>query len=527
MTTQREQPQQEKPKDFNPFRQVRPSIALHCIRHAESANNEVYRDAKFLFRAGREDFDEEGCDTYIATHRRADPGLSTKGIQQAQVLADYLVPHLQNQASHPVRVICSPMKRTILTVRPTLEKLYQRQKENGNGKTAAVHVMIVAFYHETEGCHLRGVPEEGLTPGEIRDMLRSCVDDPMNDIEFVGFPADDRGWYANGTGPETRADAEIRAAKYCLWLTEYLDQQLLQQDHDLFDAGVLIDGEDQEDEHDRHARRIRRRRTVLVIGHGDFMSTVLKRIVSGFGHTVEAVGMPHRSAFTHYNTGITSLEGFGNGRFLVMSTNATPHIPPQRYAELQSGGTLRDGWSFLVPPVLEPEVEVIFPDDDLQYHIREQATALKALFSSSSDVAFNGTLSSASEQSPLQVEEDNVQKNETHFIVKRGMQVVGVATFSEESGQLTDVAIRPTAAGATAYTNNPGRNSESNVAETLIEAVKKHARKMGRSSSLVVHPKSAENKKLFESLGFAELDNDSGDEFNDRETKKSTMQAPL
>ena len=154
------------------------------------------------------------------------------------------------------------------------------------------------------------------------------------------------------------------------------------EDHDLFDAGILVEGEEQEDEHNKHAQRIRRRRTVLAIGHGDFMSSVLKRIVSGFGHSVETSGMPHRSAFTHYNTGITSLEGFGNGRFLVMNSNATPHLA--KYPRLLSGGTLRDGWSFLIAPIPEAQVEVIYSDDAFEDHIREQAVALKALYSSSS-----------------------------------------------------------------------------------------------------------------------------------------------
>ena len=29
---------------------VKPSIALHFIRHAESANNEVYRNARYIYR---------------------------------------------------------------------------------------------------------------------------------------------------------------------------------------------------------------------------------------------------------------------------------------------------------------------------------------------------------------------------------------------------------------------------------------------------------------------------------------------
>ena len=194
MTEKREQDQTSKDSEteYNPFRQVLPSIALHCIRHAESANNEVYRNAKFLFRAGREDFDEEGCQRYIDTHRQADPGLSTKGVQQAEALSDFLVPHLENQASHPVRIIISPMKRTILTIQPTLKRIQRRHKKNGN-KDSAVHIVIVAFYHETEGCHLVGVPEEGMKPSEIQALLQDCVNDPVNDIEFIGFPDNDLG----------------------------------------------------------------------------------------------------------------------------------------------------------------------------------------------------------------------------------------------------------------------------------------------------------------------------------------------
>ena len=41
------------------------------------------------------------------------------------------------------------------------------------------------------------------------------------------------------------------------------------------------------------------------------MSLVLKRIVAGFGHSVEKEKVPHRSAFVHNNTGITELEYFG------------------------------------------------------------------------------------------------------------------------------------------------------------------------------------------------------------------------
>jgi N-acetylglutamate synthase-like GNAT family acetyltransferase len=219
---------------------------------------------------------------------------------------------------------------------------------------------------------------------------------------------------------------------------------------------------------------------------------------------VETEGIPHRSAFAHFNTGITELEYFGHGRYVVMSTNATPHISPQQYSELRTGGTLRDGWSFLVPPLLQPEVEVIFSDDNLHDHIREQATALRALYLSSGDPRTSKASVVVKPSSSLEVEEEMESKKSTLFIVKRGLQVVGVATYSESTGQLRDVAIRPTAVNSPYKDDNT--NSEASIAEILMEAVKKHARKMGRSNSLVVHTRSPENKSLFERLGFTEME---------------------
>ena len=70
---------------------VRPSIALHLIRHAESNNNEVYRNARYIYRGGTPDFDKEGWLEYVDTHRKADPTLSERGFRQAELLAEYMV----------------------------------------------------------------------------------------------------------------------------------------------------------------------------------------------------------------------------------------------------------------------------------------------------------------------------------------------------------------------------------------------------------------------------------------------------
>jgi len=466
--------------------EIKPSIALKFIRHAESGNNEVYRNARYIFRGGTPDYDEEGWINYVETHRKADPGLSEKGRQQADLLAQYLVPHIENQASHPIRIITSPMRRTLETIRPTLEGLMKlSQPDDPHPK---VHVIVCAFYHESDGCHIKDKAEEGMNPKEIQEMMKGCVQNVKRDLEFVGFPDPERGWYVNGTGPETRAHSEERAAKFYLWLNEYLDGELRVKDHDLFDAGVSIAGEEHEDENDKHSKRIRRRRKALLIGHGDFMSLVMKRIIVGYGHYVETEGIPHRSAFVHFNTGMSEFEYFGHGRFLAMSTNQTPHIT-QENSSLRSGGSLKDGWGYVMPAdkfVLNAEVSVAFSDEELEDHVLEQSTALKSLYLSSD-------CPTTESPADLKVEREGETGKKVQFVVKRGLQVVGVATYSEETGQLTDVAIRPTAAA-------------DKIGETLIQSVRNHAKKIGRLGSLVVFPRTEESRDLFEKMGFMESD---------------------
>ena len=115
-------------------------------------NNEVYRKARLLFNGGTPDFDSDGWHEYIDANRSADPGISSRGREQAEKLKEYLLPHLNNQASHPVRVITSPMRRTLETILPTLKAL---EKSSMNPKDNKVDVIVNALYHESEGCHTK------------------------------------------------------------------------------------------------------------------------------------------------------------------------------------------------------------------------------------------------------------------------------------------------------------------------------------------------------------------------------------
>lgn len=222
------------------------------------------------------------------------------------------------------------MKRTVETILPTLNALSNHQEDSNNSSnnsrsnntslnpTTKCNVIINGFYFESEGCHTCEIVEPGMNAAQIT----SLINNPRIQPTFTGFASTpEKGWYAHGIGPETRPESEERAAKFYLWLVEFLDEQLdvaaEENAEDVFDAGVTLPEEEEEADHDRFARRTRRRRTTVCVGHGDFMSLVLKRIVAGFGHAVEKEGVSHRSAFVHYNTGITELEYFGNGRFLV------------------------------------------------------------------------------------------------------------------------------------------------------------------------------------------------------------------
>ncbi len=255
---------------------------------------------------------------------------------------------------------------------------------------------------------------------------------------------------------------------------------------DIFDAGVTLPGEENEKDHDKLGPRTRRRRTAVFVGHGDFMSLVLKRIVAGFGHAVEKEKVPHRSAFVHFNTGITELEYFGSGRFLVMSHNTLPHLSDPEGSCFITGGSLKDGWSYLMPSdrCLDSEVSIAF-SDEIQPNVQEQTEALRSLYLAKKEFTTCN---------------DDAGTKLT-IVVKRGLQVVGCAQLNDETGRLSDVVVRPSA-------------RRSQVGRSLIDAVKNHA-KQSNIEKIVAQPDTLESKVFFEKMGFSTVDeDDGGDEYS-------------
>ena len=483
---------QEPKKETNKDAIVRPSIAIRMIRHAESKNNEVYRTARVLFKGGTPEFNLDGWDEYVDKNRSADPAISTTGVEQALKLKDYLVPHLDNQSSHPVRIITSPMLRTMATILPTLENL------KGDAE-----IIVNGLYFESEGCHVKHDPLPGMNQHEIKDFLSTAT--ASKPPSFVGFDEDpSAGWYSHGTGPETRSQAESRADAFYMWLIDYLDVQLQSHvaDEDLFDAGVALEEEKDEQYSDKLSPRLRGRRTAVLIGHGDFMGLILKRIVAGFGHCIENDGIYHRSAFVHFNTGITELEYFGKGRFLLMHSNSTPHL--QNDLSLLTGGGLKDGWSYMLPSdeiCLNEEVTSNFADEH-EKHVMEQVQAMKNLYVSCSKKGSllnrKGSGSIANDEKNKVVADENLNdKAEMVFVVKRGLQVAGTVSFDEDSGELSHMAVRRSA-------------KDGNVEVDLINAVKKHAAKMSLKEIFTVV--NDENRKIFEAQSFVASEKKEGED---------------
>jgi len=445
------------------------------------------------------------------------------------------------------------MKRTLETILPTLVALNSTSGDDSGGGIGQkdvkpkVEVIVNGHYHETGGCHMPHKSEPGMNQYDIRNLLSQAItttdhlhhrpttgihEDSFTDnnlpISFVGFPPDDpnAGWFSHSsTIPETRSQAEARASLFYLWLCEYLDSLFWKDSTDksemIFDAGVSLPEEIDELEQDKFSPRRRKRMTVVLVGHGDFIGLLLNRIVTGFSHAIENDGIPHRTAFIHYNTGITEVEYFGKGRFLIMNSNQTPHFNcyPNDMELLTSGG-LKDGWSYIMPMdkvLLDTDKEVtIMNTNELDGSLKEQTDALRDLYSSSENL-FARRRSKPSVTSVLKEEKEkaallmNGHKSqldlELVFILKRGMQVVGYLTYNEGTGILLDMVVRPSALFDTIEGEGKGGKDNNKIAETLMNALLTYAKQSGKEK-VYVRADTDKCKLSFERFGFHPHNND-------------------
>ena len=165
-----------------------------------------------------------------------------------------------------------------------------------------------------------------------------------------------------------------------------------------------------------------------------------------------------------------------------MSSNQVPHLSDPDSLQYITGGSLKDGWSYLMPSEnhLDAEVDIAYADEVLP-HIKEQTDAMRSLYlqRDASGIPLDESVSTNSGRDST---------NEITIVVKQGLQVVGCASLDETTGIVHDVVIRPSA-------------RRSQVGESLMDAVMKHAKLAKDLDTLIVQP-NTEGKELFEKMGF-------------------------
>jgi len=280
---------------------------FHLIRHAQSANNVIHQKLSFEYQQ-----DRGKIRPIEARMRHHDPALSACGYKQAENLKNTL-PTLIDEHS---LIICSPMKRALETLIPSLATCRQK------GATIICHGLI----YELGGCYHMQNTFPGITKDELLLHFDSCVSVP------------EAGWYANHQHRETKEELGIRLLSVATWLTKKM----------------------QENQY----------RNIVLITHGAFMARLLRHIVQ----------MPHDIWISHANTGITSFLWDKKDGMLLRNINNTQHIPTELRTgdSLQDGWwpavSKRD---FVIHTLhhLEKDHQVLF--QEIQNILGAQKTAIK------------------------------------------------------------------------------------------------------------------------------------------------------
>ena len=151
---------------------------LVFIRHAESMNNILYR----LCRESADVNDTKAFLELIQERRSADPAITPVGERQALHLAEYLT---STSLSTPLGscgrdvILVSPMKRTLMTLAPTLNLLREKHR-------TAPKVIVHGGWFEQGGLHSNKEASTAMLGLAKADML-SLLSPTGEGVEFVGF----------------------------------------------------------------------------------------------------------------------------------------------------------------------------------------------------------------------------------------------------------------------------------------------------------------------------------------------------
>jgi 2,3-bisphosphoglycerate-dependent phosphoglycerate mutase len=227
-------------------------MILYLIRHAQSANNELYE------RTG------------ASNGRVEDPELTPLGVQQAQVLADYLAEHsVPDGEFRFTHLYSSLMVRALATA-------------TAISRTCSLPVIAWPEVHEQLGIYVEDTQTGQLIgrPGKSRTYFEKQYPDLL-----LPESLNEHGWWNRPV--ETEAQWKQRAKDFLVHLGER---------HGL--------GEDR----------------VAVVTHGGFYHVVILALTDGSGSD----GL----WFTMHNTGITRID-FRPTHTAVVYHNRLEHLPPE------------------------------------------------------------------------------------------------------------------------------------------------------------------------------------------------------
>mmetsp|Transcript_96056 Transcript_96056/g.173306 ORF Transcript_96056/g.173306 Transcript_96056/m.173306 type:complete len:345 (+) Transcript_96056:121-1155(+) len=152
------------------------SVRILLIRHAQSANKSRASGQASV----------------------PDPGLSEKGLEQAEVLGQRLLEEFRSVEPSTVTFVSSPMRRCLQTIQPGIRLLEPPSPE---------HVLCYGAGYEF-GC--AGTVNPGSSPSQIHQ--------DFPEFQPVGF-SNQSTWDYQGSSPkETEAECRVRGAQIVQWL---------------------------------------------------------------------------------------------------------------------------------------------------------------------------------------------------------------------------------------------------------------------------------------------------------------------
>lgn len=249
-------------------------LRLVLIRHAESRNNAL------LARAGSSSESWEQC-------RQADPGLTKRGLRQAEAAARFLAGEVMTGASAAnqllplTAVYASPMKRALLTLAPLARRIALRPQV----WTDCFEVGGLFEFSEAADAG------SGLTPGEMQQLVPTLE---------VPHDMQERGWFSNGCKEELH-EAQDRV------------------------RGTAARLRDLARESDRPIG------TIAVIGHHDQLNLLLQALLLEDGR-----------CFHHANAGMSCIDIDRDGSAHPVFLEQVSHLRQQRVPQVSADGSNRE-----------------------------------------------------------------------------------------------------------------------------------------------------------------------------------------